>query len=404
MALFGFVLAICFIPGWTGFAIPTGWVLLSCTLPLLMWRKVEVGLEHVLGLAFLAYAVLSLLWTPIPQQGVWDLWNLAILGGCFMFGSTKVDATGLYVGLACGVGVSTLLAFFQEYAGWQGLYQFWHPAGLFVNPGVLGDTAAIVTVAVLASRLWWPALLTAPAIYLSSSRTAVVACAVAALVAIWSLSSEVIGAKAKRQVAIAFTLAVALIAGALVWRSTAHREPNWLTSPTERMAIWLDTASGLTLWGRGAGSFLITYPAFAHHTDTMATRPENAHNDILEYIFQYGLGVLPLALLAALALRPFPCPERYIFITFIALAFFSFPTRIPIEGFLGAFAMGRLCGSRALLRPYRKRGGLVEFLRSRPPSYAEYPTRGEALPLEPVYSNQASLLRPSLGPSVRGVD
>lgn len=357
MTIFGFALATIFIPGWTGAAVPTGWVMLSIALPFIIWRNVEVGLEHLIGMGFLAYAFLSLMWTPVLSQGIFDLWMVCTLGAAFMFGAIRLDSTRLYVGLAFGVGGSTALAIPQLYFDWTGIYQFYRPAGLFVNPGVYGETCALVLVALLASKLYWPALLVAPGIYFSNSRTALVACGAAAVVFAWDKATAM-GADRSSLWKNPYVLSAAVVltlGSALAVQSTLTREPNWWTSPAERLAIWQDTASGLTWMGRGAGSFIITYPAFATRTDTMASRPEHAHSDILELVYDYGLGTIPLFLLIALALRPFPVPERYIFIAFLTIAVLSFPTRLPVEGFLGAFAMGRLCGSRLLVWDYSSR-------------------------------------------------
>lgn len=367
MTTFGFLLATCFIPAWTGAAIPTGWVLLSCTLPFLLWRRVELSYEHALGAAFLGYVALSLIWAPVREQGIWDLWNLSILAAAFVFGAVQANSSKLYTGLAIGVGISTIFAIAQLYWDWQGLFQFYRPAGLFVNPGVYGEICALVLIALIASRCYWSTLAVAPGIYLSGSRTAVLACVAAALVATWD-HFPALGANRSRlwkNPAVLSTALVLVLGSALVVRSTLIREPNWWTSPAERLIIWQDTIQGLTLIGRGAGSFLITYPAFANHADTMATRPEHAHSDILELIYDYGFGVAPLALLVVLALRSSVAPERYILIGFLTLCAISFPMRIPILGFLGAFALGRLCSARALVRVNSSARGQAEPLGQR---------------------------------------
>lgn len=343
--IFGFVLAVCFIPAWTGAAIPTGWVFLSCTLPLILWRNARWQDAYLLGLLFLGYVGLSLLWTPVPIQGIGDLWLLGVLAGAFLWGAQGTQATSVYQGLAAGVGVSTALAIPQLYWDWQGVFQFWKPAGLFVNPGVYGETCALLTVVLIASRSYWPALLVAPGIYLSSSRTAALACAAALALAARDKVASMGPARPalwKNPYVLSSALVLALLAGVAV-KGTLIREPNWWTSPAERLAIWKDTVDGLTLWGRGAGSFSITYPVFAKRTDTMASRPEHAHSDILEFAYEYGLGALPLAALLVIGLWAPLGPERYLLVAFLTCAALGFPTRTPVAGFLGAFALGRCC-------------------------------------------------------------
>ncbi len=117
---------------------------------------------------------------------------------------------------------------------------------------------------------------------------------------------------------------------------------KYQSSIQERLAIWEDTAEGLTIPGRGAGSFFMLYPEFARRTDTMHTRPEDPHNEFLNLAFEYGVGALPLLTLLALSFTAAGA-ERYVVVAFLAIAFFSFPSRIPTEGFVGMVALGRLC-------------------------------------------------------------
>src|SRR5262250_2987174 len=99
MYVLGFLLSMCYIPGWTGAAVITGWPLLSLLLPLFfVQQKVEMGLGHWLGLIFLTYAITALAWAPVWQQGVWDVWLLSILAGSFALGQGG-DLYKLWIGM-----------------------------------------------------------------------------------------------------------------------------------------------------------------------------------------------------------------------------------------------------------------------------------------------------------------
>ena len=326
LASLGFALAVCYIPGWTGFSLPTGWILLSVVLPWYLVRPILLGTAHWLGLTFLLYAFASLAWAPVWQQGVFDLWLLCILAGAFCLGSTR-NVDDVYIGLAFGIGVSTVIAIFQL-AGWTSIEQLHKPGGLFYNPGVFGEVAALITVALFAIRIFWPMVFTIPAIVMSGSRIAILACA---FVALFRIKPKYV---------------LALVIPLLVVVTYAKYVPtHWLDGVKERVVIWQNTMDGLTPIGRGAGSFVIDYPAFASRGDVATSRPENAHNDYLEMAFEFGIGALPLLGIIILALDN-QMRERFILVAFLFIAVFSFPRSNPVEGFIGAMAMGSLCGNR----------------------------------------------------------
>ncbi len=364
----GLILPVVYVPAWTGATILTGWVVLSCALPFFLLRKIEMTPAHWLGLAFLAYASASVLWAPIYQQAVWDLWLIWLCAFCFCLGASHPNLRSLWVGMALGLGVSDVVAVFQR-IGYHPVFasDSWYQAGLFVNPDMFGETAALLTLALLASRVYWPLCLTLPPIYLTQSRT--VWAAYAVVIAVWLWDRW-------RWYAVIPALVVTLAAGTFV----TSRSP---ASIQERLAIWQDTTDGLTFAGRGAGSFFMLYPEFARRTDTMYTRPEDPHNEFLNLAFEYGLGALPLLTLLALGCFT-PNPYRATLVAFMVMAFFSFPTRIPCEAFVGMVALGRICAGWPLAWPV--------WLHRRLHGNA-WPTtiRSAAVSLEPIHPREARL-------------
>lgn len=327
--IYGYLLSIAYIPGWTGFALPTGWLFLTATLPFVL-RSGIVRWPHL----FLLYAALGLLWTPIPTQGLYDLWKLLILSGAFVMGLSRLDTIKLIFGVTAGYLVSIVIALFQL-TGWDLTTRpYADPAGLFFNPNVFGEVGALLAIGLFASGFTWLSLIPAMGVVLSHSRTAVLAL----------LVCGVVGCLHRR---LWYVIAILVVIASPV----AFLKP--FSSLTERVAIWGNTIDGLTWFGRGPGSFVITYPVFATRTDTLASREEDAHNDFLQLVYQYGVGTALLLPLLAVGLFGPLGPERYLFIGFCVIAMFNFPLEIPLEGFLGAFALGRLWRSRHSLRWYR---------------------------------------------------
>ena len=158
----GLALPLVYIPGWTGYMILSGWVLLSVVLPFLLLQRIELGWAHWLGSAFLAYATASLAWTPIQVQGIWILWLLWMLAFSFCVGAIY-NLAPLYRGAAYGMGINLILAIAQ-WLGWHPLLQVNPdaPSGLLVNPNVLGETAALVSIGLATTRQYWLLVLTLP--------------------------------------------------------------------------------------------------------------------------------------------------------------------------------------------------------------------------------------------------
>lgn len=327
MILLGFILPVAFIPGVTGAGIPTGWVLLSAVLPLTLLRPVPISPGHWWGVAFLAYATASLAWAYSLENGIEYLWHLVILAMAFCLGSITRDPRSLYIGLGLGITVSSALAVAQAF-GYKGIYLFsGTPAGLFINSNALGESAALILVLLVAERIWWLVPGVLPAIALTQARGAVLALSVALGAWVWTRSR--LGA-----VAVVLTL---LATGSYF---TLLKQTNH--GVAQRLEIWADTFSGLRPFGAGAGSFAQTYPAIATRQDTLAERPDNAHNEFLETLYQFGIGACFLWFLCIQSLGSPREPERLAFLAFLVVAFFGFALAVPTVAFVGAFVAGRL--------------------------------------------------------------
>lgn len=340
LGLTAFLVGAIYWPGIVGAAVTTKWAVLSIALPLLVPRRVHVTPAHVLLALYVAWMLITMAWSPRWEHSVPAAWTLVLAALAFVIGAETRDLAPVYKGFALGLALSSAAVMAQLFWGWEGVTQMSQPAGLYMNRNSLTQISVMVVIGLTLKRCWRWLPLVVPATFLPMAKGSLLA--LAGALALASRRALVIG------------LVAAGIAGAA---ATDYRALLASDSVTERLAIWGDTIDGLTLTGRGIGSFYLVYPAHATRTNTFKQRPDNAHNDALEALYEGG--VPALALLAALIvtlLRAPSCAEKYVFIAFCLIASISFPLHMPSTAFLGALAAGRLAARRAELcrsRPVR---------------------------------------------------
>ena len=318
MLALGAAIALASIPGWTSMSLPAGWAALSILLPAALWRPAKLTGLHLLLLAILAWASLSLLWTPSVLDGLYRLWQLWLFYLAFRLGMTLVDISPIVRGLAYGCLVSSAVAVVQ----WLGAspipaYSTADHAGLFFNPAIAGQTTALVAVACLAFNRWTLAIALVPGIYLSGSRGGMLVLAIGFvlnLVRDWRL----------------LLFATVGCLGAIL--ASSH--------DVERLAIWQSVLHYLTPLGNGSGSLISLY-----FVSDRLVHPVDAHNDLLQIAFELGLpGTIGFIGLLASVLRRTDRPEWPIIASFVFLSFFAFPLFVPISSFLLALCAGRVAG------------------------------------------------------------
>jgi hypothetical protein len=288
--------------------------------------RVTVTPAHLALFLFFAWAASSLLWTVDLYGGLKAVWVLFLFVGLFCIGSTLTDLRSVYIGMAWGLSLSSIASIAQQFFGWEGVSQFSVPAGLFINPNFMAEAAALVLIGLIAERLWWHLPMVLPAVLLAGSRGALLALVIA--LALWTRSKAVVA------------ITALAIVGAGVW---AHHTGHRATSTQERLDIWADAASGMKLFGNGAGSFYVQYPAVAVRTDTYKSRPDHAHNDLVEAGFEYGLGACLLVLALGYGLvRGRVHSGRLVLVGAGVIALVSFPLHNPVTVFLVGLVAGRL--------------------------------------------------------------
>lgn len=299
------------------------------------------------GVAFLALAVLSLLWAPVTLNAIGALLHLILLAGVFVVGAGGFGED-IFLGAAGGMAISSAICV------WQWLFPD-HvadplgPSGLFFNRDFLAETALLVAIPFVWSQRWWIVAALSPAILLPRDRAVFVAIGAVAILALWRFSrAAAIGA------AVAASIAVVVVTGIQFGKSHTI---------ADRVALWQDAAAGLTPLGRGIGQFYNTYPEHQTH-QPMTVRPDHAHNDWLEIAYELGPAGLGAALwfgwdavagrtarrIDAWGRRGAILPESAVFLAFAVLALFSFPLHNAASSVLGVLAAGGVQRSRLDLR------------------------------------------------------
>lgn len=338
-----FLTMVAFWPWWEGGGLTTRWAALLILVPLaLCTLKIRATRAHWAGAALLAWAALSLLWTPSFDAGVMEMMKLLLIGGCFLIGAEVDDTKPLYLGLAIGVSVSGLLAVAQTF-GFTGVPEIVAPAGLFVNRNYLAEIGVVTLILALAYNWRWLILPLAAAALLPHSRGSLLALAVIGLLYVWRQSK-----RAALGIVLALIVAIGtafiLSPESLLDKTTDPHTQG--SSLQQRLDTWIPTLEHLTLLGHGAGSFMVDYPLWTPHPVLINNRPAQAHNEIIHEASELGLpGIILLTLFAGLCLgvgRRGPLrAEQYALVAIAVIGLFSFPLHIPAVAAVAGVVAGR---------------------------------------------------------------
>ena len=301
-------------------------------------RRVDMTAAHWMGMAWLAYAAMSLAWSPSPLDSLDWLWRFAVLAGAFVLGGL-VEPRHIVAGFAAGVSVSGAVVM-GEMTGVIEVAGSIKPAGLFGMKNYAAEAGLIALAGAVAYRMWWAVPLCAVAAFLPASKAVWLAAVVLALVA-WACRS-----RAGKVAFVAFVGACA-VASVLWWN-----DPAIYTLP-QRVELWRQTVDGMVLWGHGIGSYWAAFPAFQSGAPAelygWAGMPAHAHNDALTLIAETGVAsalLFGMAWMAATTRHP----ARWPFIGFLLCGVAAFPLFNPATGIVGALLCGALCRARAGLR------------------------------------------------------
>ena len=344
MVALAFFLSLVFWPGISGGATTPRWALLSCVTPIvLLFRPTPWTTAHVVGLVFVLWCGITLLWTPNLAFGLNAYWQIILMAVVFALGSSTVTLRPVLIALGIGFGLNSALVLMQ------GLY--WDPfkylvtpgnpsiVGTYINGNLLAECAALTFIGCTAHRLWWTLPGLVPSIIQpwtnGTPRAPLLALGAALVVYVWRwrpLWAVHLG-----------TLGIGI--GLVVIGGQGHND-----SLGQRLSMWQDTIHGLTFWGHGIGSFYLTFPEYADHFNTLVSRPENAHNDYLEYIYELGVGSVLLVYLVGIGLRTTRQAELYMLVGALVLSALGFPLHMPVGQFMAALILGAACSTWLPLR------------------------------------------------------
>lgn len=345
--ILAFAVTAAYWPGIPGMALTPRWALLSIIVPssllVLARRRPQPNTAAWVGISLLAYAAVSLTWTTSLPDGLNALWQLSLLAGCAWIGAILPTLSRVYLGVALGMGVTSGIIIL-EILGWDVLHQLTQlRPGLFFNPNIVTETAALSFIACFASRQYWASLLPLPALLLTHSRGGMLALLVAMFVMVW-----------KRTPWGAFILSGAVFAGVVGVYMTNRTVPEHeefragiefnSQSVRDRIGIWQDTIWGLTWRGTGIGSFRSEYPKAPYKNEiAVKGRTDHAHNDFLEIGYELGaFGILCFIVLIVCGLYGGPISALLVLVGFISEALVQFPMYMPVTGALAALCLGRL--------------------------------------------------------------
>lgn len=329
----GAAVALCYIPGVTGAYIATQWPVLAVVLSFGLLRSGPFTVLHAVGLLFIAYAVARMPFSPVPYASVFGLWLVVIMALSVWFGTTMENTKNLYMGLATGAAVSSVLAIFQFF-GFQPVATITgNPAGLYVNSVQQGTVLALIAVALISERMWIWLLPLAPGIVLSQSRGAWVILAIGVL---------------------GFNVRRLWVFGAVAAVAAFYFLSSLSSSDTERMFIWKSAWDNLNWLGWGPGVF---YTIVLPKNGAFSLYPEYAHNDALQLVFEYGVGALLPFVVMGCALWRTNAKEWPVVLAFVAAGCYSMPLFMPVASFLALVAVGRILRSYGVDGNNRNRRG-----------------------------------------------
>jgi len=333
MTAWAFILSIIFIDGWTGSSIPTGWQFIALTVPWMIWRDPALPWPiTALGMAFIVYALAAVRWSLNIDFAIHALWMQGAIAGCFILGYKLHNLDGALRGFLLGACVSSALAVAQWF-GWNHILTYANDTypGLYYNPVIASEVFAVLVIWLLAAGKPFHILPLTPGILLETSRSGIVAMALSGLAYLVLRDRR-------------WLLALIPLAFLIAWYIAAPDGRDTL-----RLAIWSATLANLSPFGAGPGAMDSVLLPF--HGSFIS--PEYAHNEFLDYAYQYGLGAAPflvLALAPALATDRLEWPA---YIAFLAAASYSFPLHSPPLAAMGALLAGHLCSHLGLARGLR---------------------------------------------------
>lgn len=328
-----FLVAVAFYRGIHDVAAMPKWVALGFLVPLVLIKiNVRMTALHYWGAALVILSTVSLLWTEIVYDGVYEIWHLLLLAGVFLIAAELDSIEWPLMAFTLGTGVSGIVAILQVFGiFWIETLHNGYASGLFLNQNFMAEACAAAIV-IAASRKWWPlVVMNAPGVVFVGARGAILGLMAAAFVWLWQRN--------RRSSFVLVMLLAVTMAGL-----TFYKRGDNIGSVNERLAIWADTWDGVTFFGHGIGSFFTQYPVKATRIDVALNRSEYAHNEALNILFELGLpGLVVVSGFVWVLWARAGIDERMVLACLGAIALVGFPLRLPATAFCFALVAGGVC-------------------------------------------------------------
>lgn len=332
---FGFALMAAYWPGIAGVATTPRWdVAALLTVVLFVAGRVRMTAVHVAGALLAVWLLVSLSWSGGQLDGVDAAFKLVLVAVAFAVGSLVRDLGPLFVGAALGLALSSGVVIAQ-WLGWNGIETFSGVSGLFFNCDRLAAAAAMVGVGLVAMGRPLMAVVVLPCLLLPASRAAWLAAAAGLMLLPTRLD----------RYEWPFWLRCTGIAGAILTLLYRYGDGS-----AGRIALWRDTLEGMTVWGRGLGSFMTTFTPHLFNIDVYGI-PDHPHNEILWLAYEGGIPALVLgaAFVGLLVRAAKDREEGSILVALAVLGLFAMPLHDPATAVLGALVAGRCAAYRRVV-------------------------------------------------------
>lgn len=319
LGILSFLVATAYLPGLSGGAVTPKWVVIAIG-PWLLIGAPRFNRAVIPFIVFLCWSLCTMIWSPQLGDAIGALIVLWCGFGVFCLGASSKDLTPAYVGFALGIIIAS-------YFGWFG-----------INQDIKGEAAAAVIIALIYSGIWLPVPFLGMMIWQSHSRGAILGLLLVVLALTWQRSWKS---------GLGLTI-VGFVGGLILLRYSN------VSGVLERVQIWTDTIAGINWFGHGLGSFWEQFPLAGGQTDVLfLTRPDHAHNDLLEITFEQGIigGLLAVLIGIVLFLKSVDTIEQCVIIAILGMGLTGFPLHVPTTFYLGMLAMGRICGRDNIFYP-----------------------------------------------------
>lgn len=341
-----FFLTVLVVPGFPAGALVGRWALLAAAAAFLFFRC-ELS---PWGWALLAYLGLAAWIAPVGYEASNLYCHAAMFVVVYAYASGMKDLRRVAIGLGLGFAVNSAVTVAQHFIDLSWIPQITPDGGLYFNRNIASEGAAMALAMVVGYRLWWlvPGILPTLAF---GSRAPVLALGVVGAMAIWR--------KSKLLAVLAATVPTIIAVTWLQFHGVSGGKAPWLQDLWQRVGTWYDGARGFTILGQGLGSWIVNFPLYQHSSNALQLRWENAHNDVVQIIFELGVvgAVLVIAGLWRLLLSP-RAPEYYCLCVFVLCGGVGFPLYEPVSGALAAACAGVLFSGLPPVRGHLARFGL----------------------------------------------